>query len=138
MQLKCNSANVSPVRGWIVTRAGVHVVSAMITQRTMPAMAASIAARAGPMRSSNRCPIKQKTATSAATEINHSTPTVLGANPADYGKAVGHRVAAEDQGGNKDDAAIEREPQQLFRRRSKAAGTRIRGRRFRPEFPLSG
>lgn len=68
--------------GWIAARAGIYVVSAIITQRTIPAPAASIAARAGPMRSRNGPPINKKTTTSAATEIDHSTPTVPGPTPA--------------------------------------------------------
>jgi hypothetical protein len=62
--------------------AGSHAVSAIMTQRTIPARAASIAARAGPRRSSSGRPRKINTTTSAATDSDHNNPAAPGLIPA--------------------------------------------------------
>jgi MFS transporter, PPP family, 3-phenylpropionic acid transporter len=82
IQVRCSSAKVNPCSGSIAASATAHVVSAIVTQRTMPARAASIAAPAGPSRSSSGRPITRKTTTSAATDSDHSSPAVAGEIPA--------------------------------------------------------
>src|SRR5437868_2851993 len=47
MQARCNSAKLSPCRGWISTRAGNAAVSAETDQRTSAAAAASLASIRG-------------------------------------------------------------------------------------------
>src|SRR6202035_3610719 len=74
--------NVRPCKGSIAATAGSHAVSAITAHRTTPAPAESIAAPAGPMRSSKGRPTKRKTTTSAATESDHKMPDVPGLIPA--------------------------------------------------------
>jgi hypothetical protein len=68
----------------------------MIAQRALPAAAASIAAPAGPRRSSNGRPTKRNTITSAATDTDHSNPAVsaiwlgVAPSPSPEADAVSH------------------------------------------------
>ena len=83
MHVKCKSAKVTPCKGSMAMSAGGQAVSAITVQRIVPAAAASMAAGAGPRRSSKGWPMNRNIITSAATDKDHSRPAVPGPIPAE-------------------------------------------------------
>ena len=90
------------------------------------ASAASTIAPRGVSRATSGGPIKKKTSTSEATESDHSTLADAradpGRGPADHGKRIVHRMAAEDHGRHQDHVAEKRNAQ----RRKRAHRRRVR------------
>src|SRR3984893_7342078 len=126
MQVRCNSANVSPCSGWTAARGGSHVVSAIMTQRRAPAAAGDRGGMSGAEAIRRRAADKQKNDNLRGHRHRPKRPDGIRADPgrlpANYGKAVVHRVAAEDQGGDENDAAIRRKPQQRCEAPDRAIG----------------
>jgi hypothetical protein len=101
MQARCNRANVRPCSGSTGTIAGGQAVTAVTLQRTIPALAASAAAPAGPSHFSSAGPATAKTTTSARTPSDHKSPSHARLDapllPAQHLKAIVQLVAAENQ-----------------------------------------